>query len=111
MPMPPVRPEPSYEYRSAVDRLLVALDDGDRAAQLTELLRAVATGMDNAIGSEVASISREIRAILGDLDRAGAGRKESTVDDLAARRAARLAAGSAGAEDPGSAAVGGDFRP
>jgi hypothetical protein len=46
---------------------------------------------DESDGAKAAAVSRELRAVLTELEKLGAGRTSSRVDDLAAKRATRLA--------------------
>lgn len=63
------------------------------AAGRREGLEAVrdrlADELESASGRDVASIARELRMTLADLDKLPDSREESAVDDLAARRRAR----------------------
>lgn len=51
----------------------------------------LAAALQGATGRDVASIARELRMTLADLDKLPDAREESAVDDLAARRRARRA--------------------
>lgn len=62
---------------------------GDRQRALEALREAVAAQLEEAEPKEAAALSRELRQILGELDKLSAGARGDSVDDLAARRAAR----------------------
>lgn len=54
----------------------------------------LAAELDEASGRDVASIGRELRMTLAELDQLPSGREESAVDDLAERRRTRRAQAS-----------------
>ncbi len=83
------------------------LVEGTELEALTALREVLSAALLDAAPDKQAAISRELRAVLADLRRLGAGREESTVDQLAARRARRRSAGPAQAEDSRGAAEGG----
>lgn len=62
----------------------------DRAAVLRLLQLRLLDELDSTTGKDIAPISRELRAVQAELESLPAG-QESTVDDLAKRRAARRA--------------------
>jgi hypothetical protein len=75
----------------AIDRE-IALASGDEVQALSAARELLAEQMLNVEGKDIAPISRELRAVLVDLRRLGAGRQESALDEIAARRAKRRAA-------------------
>jgi hypothetical protein len=75
---------------------------GDRRATLEALRTKLASEIENATGRDVASLSKELTSVMRELEAIPTGREESAVDDLAARRAQRLA----GAADPERPAAG-----
>lgn len=87
------------------------LESGTDIEALAATRRVLAARLLDAEGSAAAAISRELRAVLAELRRLGAGREESAVDEIAARRARRRAGGPAGAEDPQRPASGDHSRP
>jgi hypothetical protein len=60
----------------------------DRRAVLEQLQRKLLEEFDSETGKDTAAISRELRAVTAELESL-APAKESTVDDLAAKRAVR----------------------
>jgi hypothetical protein len=61
--------------------------------QALEALRdQLAAELEQAVGRDVASLSRELRATLAELEGLPVRGEESSVDDLASRREARRAA-------------------
>ncbi|GIH98102.1 hypothetical protein [Planobispora takensis] len=70
--------------------LLSAVRSGDRRASLEAIRDRLAAELVEADGKNAASIAKELRATLAELD-ALPGGEESKLDDLAARRAARRA--------------------
>ncbi len=75
---------------SAVEHL-DALTDGDTLEALKALRRHVATNLLAAEPKELGGLSREYRAILGELEKRGVGREVSDLDEIAARRRQRRA--------------------
>lgn len=67
---------------------------GDRRTRLEAVRDRLTEELADASGRDVASISRELRLTLAELDGLPDMRKESAVDDLSARRQARRAAAS-----------------
>ncbi len=66
---------------------------------------------DVSDGSKLAALSREYRTVLAELERLGAGKAASTVDDIARKRAARIAKAKGAASPsvrPGDGRAGGD---
>lgn len=66
----------------------------DRAADLELIRSRLIEELAEASGRDVASIARELRATVADLDSLPSKERESPVDDLAARRASRRAQAS-----------------
>jgi hypothetical protein len=62
---------------------------------------------DVSDGSKLAALSREYRTVLAELERLGAGKAASTVDDIARKRSARIAKAKGAAS---SAVSSGDGR-
>lgn len=63
---------------------------GDRRAALEALRDRIAVELDGAEGRDVATLSRELRLVLAELESLPGSRREvSTVADLSARIAAR----------------------
>ncbi len=87
-----------------------ALTEGDTAEALTAVREVLAGSLMAAEPQQVAGIARQLVAVVVEQERRGAGREESKVDELAARRARRRgcrrsAGGAAEASLPDSAAV------
>jgi hypothetical protein len=80
--------------------------DGSEIEALTAMRSVLAERLGESDGTAAAAVSRELRAVLVELRRLGAGVQESTVDDIAAQRAKRRAARAAPATDPGGTASG-----
>ena len=65
---------------------------GDRRKTLERLRQELATEIDAKPGArDLAALSRQMQQVLAELDGLSGSKKESKVDDLAARRAARRA--------------------
>lgn len=79
----------------AISKVRQALATGDRQAALEALRDRLGMAMTKAEAREVPALSRELRMIIDELDRLGAGVGGDSVDDLAARRARRRAAAKA----------------
>jgi hypothetical protein len=88
-----------------------ALASGQEVQALSALREVLAERLLEADQPATAAISRELRAVLEQLRKLGAGRQESALDEIAARRARRRAAGPAGAEDPPRPTGSGDGGP
>lgn len=65
--------------------------DGGRRAALEAIRDKLAVELAATEGFHAGPLARELRAVLAELDELPDGKRESTVDDLAARRAARIA--------------------
>lgn len=65
---------------------------GTRHAALEEIRDRLATELDDASGRDVASIARELRLTLAEIDSLPSKREESPVDDLKTRREQRRTA-------------------
>ena len=74
------------------DGLVDAVRSGDRRRSLESMRDHLADRLDEADGKEAASISKELRAVMLELESIPTGEEVSTSDELAARRAARIAA-------------------
>ena len=70
---------------------LDALTDGNTLDALTALRHQAAANLLAAEPKEFAGLSREYRAILAELERRGAGREVSELDEVTARRRQRRA--------------------
>jgi molecular chaperone GrpE (heat shock protein) len=64
---------------------------GDRRRSLEAIRDRLATELQDAEGRDVAPIAKELRAVIDQLDRSPGGKEVSKRDELAARRARRLA--------------------
>lgn len=64
---------------------------GERRASLEAIRGKLATELAEAYGKDAATIAKELRDVMRELDSLPTSGEESTVDDLAARRARRLA--------------------
>ncbi|WP_189243164.1 hypothetical protein [Planobispora rosea] len=78
-----------------MDGLFSAVQSGDRRAALEAIRDRLAAELVEADGRDAASIAKELRTTLSELD-ALPGGEESKLDDLAARRAARRADAASG---------------
>lgn len=64
----------------------------DRRATLSDLRKRLADAFDVTTDPrDLATLSKELRAVLAELDQLPGGEEADPVDDLAAKRAARLA--------------------
>ncbi|MEV4474660.1 hypothetical protein [Nonomuraea sp. NPDC049504] len=70
--------------------LLKAIESGDRRASLQAIRDRLANELRAAEGRDAAAIAKELRATLAELD-ALPGEEEDALDQLAARRADRIA--------------------
>jgi hypothetical protein len=73
------------------DALREAVSSGDRTTALTAVRDRLADELSVAEGSQAAALSKELRAVLAELDSLSGGAEVSALDDLSARRAHRLA--------------------
>jgi hypothetical protein len=71
--------------------LVEAVQSGDRRASLEKMRDALAQSLEAAEGKEVAAISKELREVMRELEQIPTGKEVSTSDDLAKRRADRIA--------------------
>jgi hypothetical protein len=71
--------------------LLPAVESGDRRASLEAIRDKLARELAETGGRDAAAIAKELRAVISELDGLPGGKERSTVDELAARRAGRLA--------------------
>ncbi len=62
-----------------------AISSGDRTRALQALRDRLGAELDEAEGTEVASLSRELRAVLLELERLGVRAEVTPLDDLASR--------------------------
>jgi hypothetical protein len=67
---------------------------GSHRLALEAIRRRLAEELETASGRDVASIARELRVVVTELEALPSKREESPVDDLAERRAQRRAAAS-----------------
>lgn len=65
---------------------------GDRRKSLEAIRDHLATNLVDAEGREIASIAKELRAVMAEIYSLPGAREGSASDDLAAKRAARRAA-------------------
>ncbi len=73
-----------------VGRVREAAQSGDRASLLRAMRDKLASELDSVVmGRDAAVIARELRAVVAELEQVKPG-EDSALDDLAARRAARL---------------------
>jgi hypothetical protein len=77
--------------------LSVAVRSGDRRRALTALRDRLADEAELAEGRDLAPLAKQLAEVIRELDALPLGKEASTSDALAARRAARLAGGSASA--------------
>ncbi|KPC73040.1 hypothetical protein ADL26_13805, partial [Thermoactinomyces vulgaris] len=73
--------------------------DGDRRKALEAMRDSLADRFDAAEGRDAATISKELREVMRELEELPTGKEVSTSDELAAKRKARIAAATA-AERP-----------
>lgn len=78
-----------------MSELLEAIESGDRRESLQAIRDRLAAELAGAEGRDAAAIAKELRATLAELD-ALPGEEEDTVDQLAARRANRIADATGG---------------
>lgn len=64
---------------------------GERRASLEAIRDKLAAELKDAYGRDAAALAKELREVIRELDSLPTGGEESTVDQLAARRARRLA--------------------
>ncbi|MEU8270144.1 hypothetical protein AB0B89_23670 [Sphaerisporangium sp. NPDC049002] len=82
--------------------LVEEVASGDRRRGLEAIRDKLADELGRALGPDAARLAKELTSVMRELATVPTGREESTVDDLAARRAHRLA----GAADPEHPAAG-----
>ena len=79
--------------RKQVAGLAAVVAGGNRRASLEALRDHLAQELENApAGIAIGPIAKELRTVIAELDSIPTGKEESTVDDLAKRRASRRAA-------------------
>jgi hypothetical protein len=76
------------------ESLSVAVASGDRREALEAIRGKLAAELGAAFGRDAAAIAKELSAVVRELDDLPTGREASRVDELARRRAGRIAAGS-----------------
>lgn len=76
-------------------RLIEVVAGGDRRKSLELMRDALAERLDASEGRDAAPLSKELREVMRELEQIPTGKEVSTSDDLAARRAARIAAAQA----------------
>jgi hypothetical protein len=69
---------------------------GDRRAALEAIRDKLAAELDDAEGRDAATVAKELRATLAELESLPGGKEASAVDDLSARRAKRRADAAGG---------------
>jgi hypothetical protein len=75
----------------SASELRKVIRSGDRRRSLEAIRDRLAAELQDAEGRDVAPISKELRAVIDQLDRIPGGKEVSKRDELAARRARRLA--------------------
>ena len=71
--------------------LVDAVAGGDRRKSLEAIRDKLAAELRDTVGRDAAALAKELRAVISELDGLPGGKERSTVDELAARRAGRLA--------------------
>jgi hypothetical protein len=77
--------------------LAAAVASNDELTALIAIRDTLAVQLAGAEGKDAAPLARELRAVLLELRRLGAGKQESALDEIAARRSKRRAARPAAA--------------
>jgi hypothetical protein len=77
------------------ESLVTAVRSGDRRRSLERMRDQLAERLEAAEGKDAAVISKELREVMRELESIPTGKEVSTSDDLAAKRAARLAEAAA----------------
>jgi hypothetical protein len=77
------------------ESLVTVVRSGDRRLSLEQIRDRLAERLEAAEGKDTAVISKELREVMRELEQIPTGKEVSTSDDLAARRAARIAAAQA----------------
>ena len=71
--------------------LVSAVESGDRRKALEAIRDKLAVELHDTPGKDAAALAKELRAVISELDGLPGGKERSAVDELAARRANRLA--------------------
>ncbi|WP_433519051.1 hypothetical protein ACQP2T_28140 [Nonomuraea sp. CA-143628] len=71
--------------------LVETVEGGNRRASLEAIRDKLAAELRETAGRDAAVIAKELRATIAELDGMPGGKERSTVDELAARRADRIA--------------------
>jgi hypothetical protein len=79
------------EVIMAAKKLLTTIREGDRLASLRAVRDKLAGELEQAPGREAAPLAKELRAVLAEIDSMAPPEEGSRFDELAARRANRLA--------------------
>lgn len=69
-----------------------AAESGDRRRSLEALRASLAAAIESSEPRELASLAKQFREVLAELDELPEGQEASLVDDLTARRAGRRSA-------------------
>ncbi|MFI6270723.1 hypothetical protein [Micromonospora zamorensis] len=72
-------------------RASTVIRTGDRRKSLEAIRDKLAAELDDAFGRDAATIAKELTSVIREIDTLPGGKEVSTVDELTARRAARLA--------------------
>lgn len=67
------------------------IGEGERRASLEAIRGKLARELAEAYGKDAATLAKELREVIRELDSLPTGGEESPVDEIAARRARRLA--------------------
>lgn len=84
------------------ERLTKVVAGGDRRKSLELMRDTLAERLEAAEGRDAAPLSKELREVMRELEQIPTGKEVSTSDELAAKRAARIAK----AQSPERAAAG-----
>ncbi|MCZ7413069.1 hypothetical protein [Streptomyces sp. WMMC897] len=80
----------------AVGEVRAAAAGGDRRAVLEAIRNRLAEELDDAEGAQAASVAKELRAVMAELNALPGGKEVSPLDELTARREARRADAAGG---------------
>jgi hypothetical protein len=73
------------------DSLPDVLATGDYRRSLEAIRDRLAGELSDAVGRDVAPVAKELRTVIAEIERLPGGERVSKVDELAARRARRIA--------------------
>jgi hypothetical protein len=77
------------------ESLVAVVRSGDRRLSLESMRDQLAERLEGAEGRDAAVLSKELREVMKELEQIPTGKEVSTSDDLAERRAARIAKAAA----------------